>query len=191
MTADELQGLAVRLVGRLMDMVDPGTVVSLLERVVHPPLRTPIPSFERETWNRVGADFRPDPRRELEGAVEVLAEMSRLERESYVGVAALAAELDIDPSRVSQLVSAGRVLHWFRRDRTAMFPRWQVVAGTRLAGVAELVRSLRPGIHPLTVDRWAHSPNVDLEIDGEPVSPLVWLRTGGDPQMTARLAAAL
>jgi hypothetical protein len=46
-------------------------------------------------------------------------------------------------------------------------------------------------LHPIAVFRFLSEPSPDLEIEDEPVSPLAWLATGGNPEPVAAIAATL
>ncbi len=102
----------------------------------------------------------------------------------------MAELLGVDKSRVSQRVTE-RSLYAFNAGDDRCFPHWQLTGGRALPGLKTVLRELDVTLHPLAVDHWFTTANVDLEIDGEPVSPAFWLATGGDPQVTAHLAADL
>jgi hypothetical protein len=69
-------------------------------------------------------------------------------------------------------------------------PRWQFTDDGALPGLPTVVRALPPGEHPLGVLAFMTTPQGELELAGTPVSPVQWLRAGGDPAPVAELAAA-
>ena len=44
---------------------------------------------------------------------------------------------------------------------------------------------------PVGIHAWLTRPDADLEVDGKPVSPLDWLRTGHDLAPVAEMAGFL
>jgi hypothetical protein len=56
-----------------------------------------------------------------------------------------------------------------------------------LRGLREVLSGLDTRLHPLVVDHWARTPDLDLVVDGEPMAPVQWLRTGGDPGRLSEL----
>jgi len=51
--------------------------------------------------------------------------------------------------------------------------------------------SLREGLHPVSAWRWLTLPNQDLELEGQSVSPLDWLKSGGNIELVRSLAEDL
>ena len=68
--------------------------------------------------------------------------------------------------------------------------RCQLVGSRPLPGL-EVIAEAAAGVHPLTLAGFMTRSDVDLEVDGEPVSPIEWLVAGGDPAAVADLAAGL
>jgi hypothetical protein len=99
--------------------------------------------------------------------------------------------LGVDPSRVRQRLAA-RTLYGIKTHRGWRLPTFQFEdsVGT-LPGLEEVLPALDPDLHPISVYRWLVTPSPDLEIDGEAVSPTVWLRAGGTPRQAAEIAASL
>jgi hypothetical protein len=138
-------------------------------------------SGEQAIWESVGAKSADadDVRRvELRGMVA----MADLVEGSFQGDVLIAAELGVDRSRISQRV-AERSLYFFTLSgEERFFPRWQVVGGKTLHGLRTVLADLDPNLHPLTVDNWFTTPSVDLVAEGELMSPVDWLATGGKPE---------
>lgn len=94
-------------------------------------------------------------------------------------------------------VTEGRVRHKIGRgDLYALptgrrrLPRWQFTDDGALPGLPTVVRALPEREHPLGVLAFMTTPQPELELDGGAVTPVEWLRAGGDPTPVARLAAA-
>ena len=107
--------------------------------------------------------------------------------------AARAAErMGVSASRVRQLLGARR-LYGVKLGRDWRLPRWQFrTRGQGLVPGIEAVNAAFPtDFHPLSVEGILATPNPELELGGEPVSPLDWLRSGGAAETAARLAADL
>jgi hypothetical protein len=171
---------------------DAALVVALLESAAdtaesHSTISA-LPSAERDLWTSVGARF--DKRARLKNDRRLVGAFGALLARSVVGDTAMAELLGVDRSRVSQRL-ADRSLYAFTAGEERCFPRWQLIDGKPFTGLKVVLRATDPALHPLTVDHWFTTPNVDLEIDDEPVSPVTWLATGGAPQAAADLAADL
>lgn len=147
-----------------------------------------LPSDERQLWEDAGACF--DRRSMGQDSINAAAAFSDLVMRSIEGDSAVATFLRVDRSRVSQRVR-DRSLYAFNRADTRYFPRWQFTDSGTLPGLREVGTVLDERLHPLVVDHWFNTPSVDLEIGDVPVSPVIWLETGGTPQVVAELATDL
>jgi hypothetical protein len=123
-----------------------------------------------------------------------LNEWRKLLQHSYTTSQA-AKCLHVKDSRIRQRVGGPRPsLFGFRHGKSWLIPRFQIDNGKIIRGIEIVVPHLAPGLHPVSVARWFQTPNPDLvnpTNEDETVSPVDWLRTGGDPEATAALAAAL
>lgn len=100
----------------------------------------------------------------------------------------VAAALKVSMARVRQL-RGDRALWAIREgaDRWA-FPTLQFEVDPRAAGVrtrqipglAAVFQTLPEDLHPLALQGFLLTPQPDLVLDGVPVPPLVWLRSGGN-----------
>ena len=106
---------------------------------------------------------------------------------SEVGVA-----LRVSATRIRQR-AIERTLYAIRDGGEWRFPRWQFDPGTgrEVPGLAAVIPLLSPDLHPIAVYRFLTEPCPDLEIEDEPVSPISWLSSGGDPGPVGAIAAAL
>lgn len=69
-------------------------------------------------------------------------------------------------------------------------PRDDGVATRQIPGLAVVFQALPQDLHPLAVQGFMLTPQPDLVLDGVPVSPLVWLRGGGDVTAVLNMAQA-
>jgi hypothetical protein len=105
--------------------------------------------------------------------------------------AEVAAALAVSRARVRQR-AVERTLYAVRVDDEWRFPRWQFdEAGRPLPGVASVIPAIPRGVHPVAVSRFMSEPSPDLEVLDERVSPLEWLRSGGDPEPVVAIAREL
>lgn len=153
---------------------------------------------ERAALERAGFSFAPLPGAIGEGAVAydplawTVAEYTALLATAWPAPAA-ARWLGVDASRVRQRL-ARRSLYGIKLADGWRLPAFQFDApppGRLVPGIERVLPHLDPALHPVGVYRWFTQPNPDLVVVGEPVSPLDWLRTGGDPVEAAALAADL
>ncbi len=101
--------------------------------------------------------------------------------------------LGVDDSRVRQRLTK-RSLYGIKLPDGWRLPAFQfdpARPGRLVPGIGRVLPRLDPALHPVAVYRWFTLPNVDLVLDDTPVSPLDWLRSGGDPTEVAALAADL
>lgn len=101
-----------------------------------------------------------------------------------------ASRMGVDPSRVRQLLAERRLL------ATRNGGEWRVldVQFTEeglVPNIGAVVSALPEGLPPLAAAIWLRTPEPDLEVAGEPVSPIAWLSAGGDPERVRPLAADL
>src|SRR5690606_33449539 len=107
-----------------------------------------------------------------------------------IGVAAAARRLGVDPSRIRRRLGE-RSMYGLRPDNQWLLPAFQFDGDRMVPGIAEALKRLDPGLHPLEVEVFFREPNEELgELhDGDPISPRDWLLAGLDPAAVARLAA--
>jgi hypothetical protein len=103
----------------------------------------------------------------------------------------VAHDLGVTSARIRQRASE-RTLYGIRDGDEWRFPGWQFDdSGRPIRGLAAVFPVMSGDLHPIAVFRFLSEPSTDLEIDDEPVSPLTWLATGGNPESVAAIAATL
>lgn len=183
---DRLQAVASR--GRADAVLVVGVLESVADSVESHGVSAALPSAERDLWASVGA--RSEAGSRLESDRRLVDAFGSLISRSIIGDAAMASELGVDRSRVSQRL-ADRSLLSFTAGEERCFPRWQLVDGKPLPGLKVVLAAIDPAVHPLALDHWFTTPNVDLQTGDGAVSPVTWLATGGAPAAAASLAADL
>jgi hypothetical protein len=105
-----------------------------------------------------------------------------------------AARLEVNDSRIRQRL-AERALYGLKVDDEWRLPIFQFEEkGGLVPGIDRVLPRLDESLSAIAVFHWLTTPNPDLvsaETQGEPVSPIAWLRLGLDPQEVAELAAQL
>jgi hypothetical protein len=134
--------------------------------------------IEKEAWEAVGARFDPDAMDKARS--HRIAAHAELIANSIQGDAAVADLLGVDRTRISQRLRE-RSLYYFRSGDDRLYPRWQFIGHKTLRGLKTVLGALDPALHPLVVDHWFRTPDLDLEVNEEAMSPLAWMQTGGDP----------
>lgn len=72
------------------------------------------------------------------------------------------------------------------------FPAWQFSNGEPLPGLSTVLAALPAGLHPLQVLGFFSTPTMELSLgDEKPITPLQWLRDGGDEATVAALAGSV
>ncbi|MCV7090994.1 hypothetical protein [Mycobacterium interjectum] len=138
------------------------------------------------------SDFAEDDRAYARVTVETLGRVARLINTAYSG-GQVAELLGVNESRVRQR-RADRTL-WAIQDRGGwVFPALQFEdeAGRRgqIRGFDQVLPALPDDLHPVSVAGFLTTPQADLRVDGRSVSPLDWLRSGGDVRLVLSVAEA-
>jgi hypothetical protein len=117
-----------------------------------------------------------------------LAELERKTRLEAVtdslSAAEVALRLGVDASRVRHRQAKGG-LYSFMAGGKRRYPFWQFTndpAQPLLPGLVILVKGLPDDMHPASIQGFMSTPQEDLLVDGERVTPVEWLLHGGDPQ---------
>ena len=129
-----------------------------------------------------------DPTGDLQGAAGQAA-WEELRRAALTETQAATA-FGVPTDNLRELVTNGQVAAVEAEDGGWLFPAWQFPDGHPLPGLAQVCQAA-VGVCPVTVAAFMAHPDVDLEVDGTPVSPAVWLAAGGEPGVVADLLAGL
>lgn len=148
-----------------------------------------MPQAEQLIWESTGARF-DRPKNAVEATRAATRAFGELLERSIPGDEAAAQYLGVNRSRVSQRVTEGS-LYAFEGGDDRYFPSWQFSSNKTIQGLKIVLEALDRELHPLVVDHWFTTPNVDLEVNSEPTPPAAWLATGGDPTAAAVLAQDL
>jgi len=144
---------------------------------------------QQATLRRLGGSLRPLETDELGPIAGVAAAYAELIAKSST-VAEIAKRLGVDTSRVRQRIYA-RSLYAFKHRGAWLIPSFQLRGRKLVPGLDKVIAELPAELHPVAVSRWFTSPLADLVLGGESVSPLTWLRAGGQADPVAGLAAAV
>lgn len=115
-----------------------------------------------------------------------LAEQAR----ESLSVEQAAKLLMVDGSRVRHRVR-DRALYAFKIGGGLRLPTWQFDRQDSIPGLRTLLAMLPAGLHPLEVAGFMTTPDVDLRVDEQPVSPREWLVGGGDVRVVVELIGDL
>lgn len=144
---------------------------------------------QQSTLRKLGASLQPLRAGEL-GPIAGLAAAHAEVVSNSETVAGLAKRLGVDPSRVRQRIYA-RSLYAFKHRGGWLIPGFQLESNRVIPGVEAVVSKLSPTLHPAAVSRWFTTPNSDLILEEEAVSPIAWLTSGGPPDGVAALAGSI
>lgn len=98
--------------------------------------------------------------------------------------------LGVEDSRIRQRL-LDRTLAGFKERSVWHVYGWQFIDSEELPGIHDVNKALRPDIDAVVLHGFFTSPNVDLVVGGERVTPLQWLQARQDPQPVADVAATL
>jgi hypothetical protein len=144
---------------------------------------------QQSTLRKLGASLQPLRADEL-GPIAGLAAAHAEVVSKSTTVSDLAKRLGVDTSRVRQRIYA-RSLYAFKHRGGWLIPSFQLEANGVIPGVEAVVSKLSPTLHPVAVSRWFTTPNSDLTLDDEAVSPIAWLASGGPPAGVAASAGSI
>lgn len=149
-----------------------------------------IPEAELQALGEAGISLEGSPA-DPSGAAQVALGHARFQRfrDEALTAAQAASRLGVSDSRVRQLISSGEVFTIPNSDGH-LLPAWQFAGGRLVPGLPDLLKAV-DDVHPLTLASFMTLPDVDLEVDGQPVSPVEWLLGGGDVETVTDLAAGL
>ncbi len=127
----------------------------------------------------------------LENVAMIASEYDELERSSYTQNE-VANLLNVTTSRVRQRLDNG-TLYWINGSNGRVCPRFQFFDNRTLPGLAIVLASLSKSAHPLVVNRFFLTEQVDLESEllGRRLTPRDWLATRHDPKEVVILARDL
>ena len=144
---------------------------------------------QQAALRKLGASLEPLRATELGPIAGLAAAHAELMAKS-LPVATVAKRLRVDTSRVRQRIYA-RSLYAFKRHGTWLVPAFQLNTRGLIGGLEQVVPELSRELHPVAVSRWFTTPNADLALRDEPVSPIAWLASGGPPEAVAALAGSI
>jgi hypothetical protein len=185
-TGSMASGLPTATVASLLVSVLTSAFTSNASSALHRHVAAPP---ERDVWESVGGTFRSSSS-EVAIGVRKHVSLELLTLNSIVGDGEMAQLLGVDRTRISQKVRE-QSLYFFESADGRCFPRWQLVDGKPIRELKNLIAALDRTLHPLTVEHWMGTTNSELVIDGESVTPIQWLATGGNIEIVCELAAQL
>lgn len=178
--------------GLRIDAADFLTLVEDAARRLVPPNPDPAHFFsagQRQALSDVGLDLSPHHEDEPDYRARSVAARAVL-AESALTVGAAANLLNIDPSRVRHRLAARRLTGW--KDQGGWrLPAWQFTEDGVLPSLDAVLAAVPEDEPALVVAAFMTSPQDDLVIAGDAVTPRQWLLAGGDPRPVAALASTL
>lgn len=178
------------LLGRMrrIEQMSGASLVNVLEAIEQAVASAPAPAMltahQAAALALVGADGTPRPAVDRPSVRTALA-YQRLLR-TALSTAEAAQLLDVDESRIRQRIAENTLLA-ARVKNAHRLPAFQFADDGELPGWSRVAARIPRG-RPLTaVDRFLHTPQADLMMNGESVTPIDWLSGGGDPATVAAL----
>lgn len=163
-------------------------VLAVLEKALTDTNLSEVTKAEKAAFAAAGIQLADSS---LETASTIIAGAATSQRlyDSALTVEQAAQKLGVTPGRIRQRISAG-VLAVVRRREGYLLPAWQFYDEGVVPHLKQVL-SVADDVHPVTLQGFMTTPNPDLELDGDIVSPRGWLITGGKPDRVADLAETL
>ncbi|AGB27110.1 hypothetical protein Mycsm_07010 (plasmid) [Mycobacterium sp. JS623] len=140
------------------------------------------------------ADFAEDRDAFIAAGTEIAGHTAHLAVTAFTADE-VASGLNISASRVRQKRLAGEL--WAIPDgQTWLFPILQFETGDnggptcQVRGLDQVLNALPGDLHPVAVAGFLRTPQPDL-VHGRPMTPIEWLRTGGDVDQAVAAASAV
>lgn len=153
--------------------------IGALERLLYPESNHELSEADLGVLRRGGVApgetvVRPDPL--TVHAVEFAAIL-----ETSLSPAEVAGRLRVSTARVRQTIQSG-ALFAVRIGGRWRIPRFQFQDRRLVPNIGAVNAAAPRTLDPVSLERWYRTPDPDLPgPDGDPVSPLDWLRAGRDP----------
>lgn len=143
-----------------------------------------------EALVEAGIDLTGSPD-DPQGVKALLVSTQRQFKEAHAALttAQAATRLGVGKSRIRQLIGDGSLMTVRLADERVL-PRWQFTDDGYVPGIATF-STVAQSLHPFVLSQFMMRPSVDLQVDGEAVTPVEWLTSGGDPRRVATLVADL
>lgn len=148
-----------------------------------------LSASEAEVLERGGFSLKHSRRAEAQPLSRTVAVYVAM-MDDALSVAEAAKRLRVDQSRIRQLLSNGS-LYGLKVKGEWRLPRFQFTTRGLVPGIQQLLRALPEDLHPVEVLTWLSSPDPDLEVGEQSLSPLEWVRSGGDPERASVVARDL
>jgi hypothetical protein len=171
-----------RLLREHYDLSRDDVVAALKTLPVIRPWAAQLTAAEAQLLDEAG--FSEDPHAYAKAAVDVAAHLGRLITTAF-SANEVAKGLVISSSRVRQR-RLDRGLWAIQEGATWLFPLTQFERDAhggptkQIRGLDRVFRTLAADLHPVAVDGFLHTAHPDLQLDGKPLAPLDWLRSGGE-----------
>jgi hypothetical protein len=177
-----------------------GAISAYLGKMEDPPKRASKPARssslsveEKALLAKGGIDVSAPPKGK--DAVQATTQLYKELETTSLSVEQAAEKLGVNDSRVRQrLLAKQPSLYGIKRGRSWLLPAFQFEAEGLVPGLDAVIAQVPKTAHPVSVYRWFTSPHQDLYLDDSesvPVTPLDWLKTGGDPKRLAELAGEI
>lgn len=149
-----------------------------------------LPARDRAFWD-AHSGISPTPRAVSRGSANNAAAQLLMDSSSLTA-GEVAEKLRLSPSTVRHY-KAERKLYSYLANGRLVFPDWQFTQkGDRtLPGLDRVLSALPDDLHPQAVAGFFLTPQPDLVMSGEAVSPVVWLEKGGSVEPVLAMADAL
>jgi hypothetical protein len=141
------------------------------------------------------AGFVEDEEAYAVGAADIVVHTALLISSAYLA-SEVASILGVSESRVRDRRIA-RTLWAISNQRRWIFPALQfepdesaALPVRQVRGLDQVLPALPPDLHPAALAGFLRTPQIDLQMNGQPQSPLGWLRNGGDVPPVLRIIEA-
>ncbi len=101
-----------------------------------------------------------------------------------------AKRLGVQDTRIRQMLTE-RTMYGFHINHRWKIPGFQFAGNALVPNIGGVNAALDPDLHPVAVYQWYVTPEADLETDGQPLSPLEWLKAGYSVEPVLQSAAEI
>lgn len=142
---------------------------------------------ERDFWERNSGVPESNPDAAAQASAGNAAAGTMMDSASLSGQE-MAERTGLSPSTIRHY-RVDRKIYSYTRGSAVLYPAWQLTnEGQLLPSLGPVIKALPQDLHPQTVAGLFTTPQPDLVLEGNPVSPKEWLERDGTPEPVIELA---
>lgn len=163
---------------------------ALNDRTKRSPGSVELSGRDRDFWNKHSGITNPSNEEVAQASASNAAARMLMDSTSLNGQE-MAERLGLSPSTVRHY-RAEKKIYSYTRGSAVLYPAWQLTGyGSLIPSLGAVLQALPDNLHPQSVAGLFQTPQPDLVLDGDGVTPKEWLERDGDSEPVVALAKDL